>query len=145
MFLGQIRFLRNVTIYVHRPDQEAEEHKVYPYIPLAFARRPEEHNPSAPKFSWSCLRPLPSHPVFRLAFSAHHCFRRSAAPDRPHPAHPTRRRIPTAPAPSGPRTDHPGPAQATHRPPQLQAVCIAMLFYHYSFYFSHNFYCSTRC
>jgi hypothetical protein len=33
MFLGHIRSLRNITTYVRQPGQEAEEHKVGPYVP----------------------------------------------------------------------------------------------------------------
>jgi hypothetical protein len=33
MFLVQARSPRNIVTYVHRPNQEAEEHKSHPYVP----------------------------------------------------------------------------------------------------------------
>jgi hypothetical protein len=43
MFLGQIKSLRNITTYVHRPDQEAEEHKMGSYVPRP-RQIPNEYN-----------------------------------------------------------------------------------------------------
>jgi hypothetical protein len=43
MFLDQVRSLKNITTYVHRLDQEAEEYKVGPYVPQP-GQIPEERN-----------------------------------------------------------------------------------------------------
>jgi hypothetical protein len=43
MFLDQVRSPKNITTYVHRLDQEAEEYKVGPYVSRP-GQIPEERN-----------------------------------------------------------------------------------------------------
>jgi hypothetical protein len=48
--------LRNITTYVHQAKQEAEEHKVRPYIPQPLRDGPRNIKTSVPRLSLTCLR-----------------------------------------------------------------------------------------
>jgi hypothetical protein len=52
-FLDQVRSSRNIMTYVHQPDQEAEEHKVGPYVPRPSQILEERNDLCSSARSWS--------------------------------------------------------------------------------------------
>jgi hypothetical protein len=65
IFLGRTRSLRNIKTYVHRTVQEAEEHKVCPYVPWPLCG-PRNISPSVP--GYFNFRPVSPARIFFIAF-----------------------------------------------------------------------------
>jgi hypothetical protein len=117
MFLVQARSPRNVVTYVHRPNQEAEEHKSHPYVPQPLRGSPRNIILQCSDFLGRAFDPF--YPTNFLVQSlglqrpppllSIRCTR--PATPRPAPV------VPCSPRPV-PRTSRPDPAQAAHRSPR---------------------------